>query len=205
MTKLALVLVMCSGCALLFQERLSDHYDPGREPRCSTTPGWYLWDGLIAVSEAAVLAADANGNVHLTSQEQLVAAAVGVVHLVSAVRGYGWVGDCEAAREAYDRGPQMTAQTSRRLGVTTPDPVGWLCMDSAATPAAGQCARLEAACVDTRALRIARAPDLTPCAPAEVAWCFRTGDGRLRCSPRRDACDAQLAAAGVDGACEETR
>lgn len=206
----AVVLASIPGCSFLFQERLPSGYTGQTEPRCSTAPGWWLWDGLIAATDVGVLALD--NDRHFLSQVEFVTfVASAVLHVGSMARGKGWADDCEEARDAYDN-PQAARSQPAVPRPHRPEPKGWLCASSPSTPGASACARYEADCVGVRELRVAATPDLGQCLPLELAWCFQPDLGKPRCAPDVAGCEAQRApvlASAVDaemvGACVETR
>lgn len=220
-----LPLLACAGCAVLFQEHLPDDHTPAQEPRCSTSPGWYLWDALIAAGDAAlILDADqvAPGN---TQQLVTVAALSGIAHGISAIRGISWRSDCEEARAAWDARPREVPVVRHRMPAGMH---GW-CFDAVKGP---RCFRSAAACsqayrrsdaaltaceehgAPTGGFRCcgatcARGADGDDCVDAEIVWCFEPELGRgAQCLVSSDACEAARATV-VDratiGACVEAR
>lgn len=103
MRRLALTLLLTSGCSFLFQEQLPKRYSPTTEPRCSRTNGPAFVDGLIAtVSAAALVYVAAIDDTKLSEQRAEVAAsAAGLFTFgVSATLGTRWARRCE---DAYAR------------------------------------------------------------------------------------------------------
>ncbi len=104
----AVALLALSGCAFLFQEHVQSPHAGSSEPRCTTSPGWYLWDGLIAVGDGGLLLLnDRQGNPLINGPTAAAVIVSGIVHFGSMIRGYEWAAECEQARADYDR--QRTA------------------------------------------------------------------------------------------------
>jgi hypothetical protein len=188
-----------AGCAALFQEHLSSEYAGTNEPRCSTSKGWYLWDGLIVAGDAAILLAD--GNTIPNSNEVIgVAVLSGVVHFFSMIAGSKWASECEAARHAYDentRALMAAPPPVRRRLRSVPASVAsgaFFCASSPTVVSASICAHGEAACEQARNAALGGVADLAECAPTEIVFCFQPELGserRARCAASLAACAAQ--------------
>jgi hypothetical protein len=89
---------------------------------------------------------------------------------------------------------EVAARANKRAMVEEPVPTprGFYC---AAGATVSICTRRQVDCDSARGAIVAAVPDVTPCAPAEAAWCFDAGSGE-RCSATSEACAAQRASAG---------
>jgi len=201
-------LIAGPGCALLFQEHLAHGYISQVEPRCSTAPGWYLWDGLIVLGDAVLLLHDEESDVKILSEEATLGVLVyAVAHLASFTRGREWAVECEDARRRFDEGgtavPPGAASVQRaRTQRDPPVNKGFFCSSSPTVSPASICKRNEATCEQGRTAAMLGVPDMSACALVDVAWCFAPGLGGqdpARCAGIAEACAAQHDAAVASG------
>lgn len=194
-----------SGCVWLFQEHESQPYVPNHEPRCTTSPGWWVLDGIGVPFDAALV---------VTKHDDGASLAIGLtslaIDLTAAVTGIVWAGQCSDAREEYDARPtpaEIVRDPDREAAPAERRTRGWFCASSETTAGAGLCARDRQACEQAREAAAVAAPDLEPCEPVEAAWCFLLADGRRRCTVSEDACKEKQAhtTATVRIECEERR
>ena len=126
---LVVALALTSGaCSVLFMETESPKWTPAKEPRCTATAGWPLWDFAITTAVGgggALLFADARsrydrGEISDEHGAKLQSSGVlmmlaGSLHLASGVVGVVRVNDCQKARRQRDaflrRHPQPRAPT----------------------------------------------------------------------------------------------
>lgn len=106
MRKVALSLVLLSGCSWLFQEHLASDRRKTDEPRCSTTPGWWLLDALLGAGNGLIAIDAASANPKPDNANAVLAGAlVGlVIHTASGISGERWAAECHDAQRAWDRG-----------------------------------------------------------------------------------------------------
>lgn len=232
---LFVVVSQLAGCAWLFQDKLAGGYDGYRgrsEPRCSTSNGWAVVDGVFAgLSVVSAIAAsgdetDPNAGVYVVS-----GIAWAIIHGASALSGTRWASDCQRAYADWnaDDAPSANDEAERRrlarelareqqrepAAAPPPEPTreaapllrGFFCSGSPAAPAAGLCTRQKVDCQSARAIAIGAVADLTECALVETAFCFDAGSGsdEERCAPSEVACGAQRATVSDGGECVETR
>ncbi len=207
-----LVALALPGCAFLFQEHVSSEYAYHSEPRCTTSPGWYVLDGLMAAGDAAILFVDDRSAKTLGPAVFATALVSGLIHFGSMVHGYRWADECDGARREYDlryAPPQPGNRiSSGHLPVVH---VGFFCASSPTAATASMCKRNESTCEHDRAAALTATPDIGACELADVAYCFDVGDA-IRCSGTTAACAAQrdeAAAMASDsttiGACAKAR
>lgn len=229
-----LVAVQLGGCAWMFQDHLTDgdrHYRGRSEPRCSTTAGWGIVDGVFA-SVNAISALVAVSDETTPYREAYIVSGIGwtVLHLASAVTASGWASDCRRSIAEYnaagDEEDQPAPARRARRPEPEPEPVreppsprpvappprtaprGFFCAASTSTPSAAFCTRIKSDCLRAREVALRVVADLSECALTETAYCFDAGGGEEdRCAPSADACEVQRTAAasgsgGVEvGAC----
>lgn len=121
MRLLALVVVLASsGCSMLLMEPLEDDWHHTREPRCTETAGFAVWDGVLALVDAGVgawsaYAAKEGGEDYDDIRPMLVGMAIAgigaaAVHAVSAGVGLRRADRCSAARVKRDLYVEWSAQ-----------------------------------------------------------------------------------------------
>lgn len=191
----AALAVCTSGCSVLFMERLPESYDVRRsEPHCSTSMGFVIWDGAIAVLDVATvpLLLQSDSELSSTNETLLLATVMGdaVLHVISAAIGASWANECAEARQqraAYSRAAPRVARPRakplrRRRAAGLPR--GFYC-------ASQSCAKEKASCEQ---FRIATG-DPTECTLVESAFCFAVHDLGV-CAPTPEACQRQRSVAG---------
>ena len=108
------VAVGASGCSFALMDRASAGDPPEREPRCTDTEGWPIWDSAVGTSSILVGGLQL-GVAHDTGSPAVVRAigianiVLGGVHLASAVAGFQWAGDCRRVRDDYFLGAPAEA------------------------------------------------------------------------------------------------
>jgi hypothetical protein len=169
------VLTLVTGCAALFQDRLKGEYrDTRSEPQCTTSNGWAIVDGILAVTNVlGGLAASSDDTLKEDKDTYLVAGLLwGGVHVVSAISGFTWASTCD---EAYARwqavDPTRSPASSGPVVSVQNDPNtanAFWCGDR------GRCTASASTCVGN-------------CSAQERAWCKPLDDGFV-CGRTRDAC-----------------
>lgn len=119
MLKMAAIAMVMTGCAWTFQEHEPQPYVVDHEPRCTTTPGWWLIDG-ISVGGDVALAIGSRDNGALLGVGLTSAA----IDLAAMATGTIWASECRDARRAYDERPEQLGERPR----PRPAPRGW-CFD----------------------------------------------------------------------------
>lgn len=204
-------LLLCSSCALVFQDRLKSEYDGRSEPQCSTGAGWAGLDLALAGLNVLGAAAASDDN-ELSADEKSAYMIGGIVwgalHLVSGVSGFAWASTCkDAYKEWNDDGQNQKrvddlaerTKLARSLAVDQPPPKpapprGYFCATSATS---GLCAREKTDCETAREAALSAVPDLAACAIVESAHCFDR-EGRERCFPTAELCAARGGEACVE-------
>ena len=104
MRALAAASVWCAlagpGCAWIFQDHLSGAYTPDPSLPCTTSPAWWIADGVLALADAAATILDASV-AHRTEDDNAALAVAGIgvaAHAASAVTGALWASTCRTAR-----------------------------------------------------------------------------------------------------------
>jgi len=180
-TALLAVMTSATGCAWLFQDRLHRESLSESQPRCSTSNGWAVSDGVIAALNVAGVAVTAfedtleNRSVVITSG--IISA---IIHSASAVTGVSWARECRQAYEDWNAsgaGLSMDAGQERRqgglelAGNRRNDPrrarAFWCAED-------GDCVVDQTTCGDG-------------CTRREAAWCSDSPGGFV-CRMTRDGC-----------------
>lgn len=218
-----LVMLWCTGCALTFQDHLPSDYAGQTEPRCSTSNAWWIVDALVAVGDVALVGAEASSR----NPDSLIIGtdvAEGLLSILSAAVGRGWVTECHEAQAAYDAAQlrERDEAEARRLryelrqqeagparaGPRPSPPRGFFCAASATNPAVSTCARERADCEQARDDIATGAADIGACALVETAWCFRRQEAAAwSCAQGEAACAAQRDGVtdGQPGECVERR
>lgn len=227
---LATALVMSSGCSWVFQERLPSNYKPKYQPRCSTSKGLVVLDGVFAVLNGLTVVAELANPARTTQDDALLlgGAIWTVVHMASGVSGSRWADHCRDAQDAWDADDgdarellhhqarvRRTLDDQPRVPVAPPPspvpsstrppapaPRGFYCASSPSLASVGACARAKDACLRASAVLAAATPDLSRCALVETAYCFDAGSGDAEdsCAPTADACAIQRERAIDDAA-----
>jgi hypothetical protein len=132
-----------SGCSWLFQDRLSGTYTGRSEPRCTTSGGWAVADGLLAtvgVAGALVIGTSDDYPEDVKNTYILGGILDLVIHGGSAISGGLWAAECERAYakwnsagmvedpDAVEERPERQVQPARKRwdpaidGDEDPDP-----------------------------------------------------------------------------------
>lgn len=104
----SVTLSLSGGCAWLFQDSLPSDYEQGRrEPRCSTSAGWQVLDGIFAIGNGITAVAEIAAPNRTDADNALMVTSVAwtVIHLASLRAGRRWAEECEAAQRSYDTAP----------------------------------------------------------------------------------------------------
>jgi hypothetical protein len=114
-TILAISFLM-TGCSAILMETVDDRWKPAREPRCTESSGFAVWDGLlflggagggVAMVAGAKALAEGGDKSQQGNVDQLVALGIGsivlgAVHLASAGYGTYQADRCANARRQRD-------------------------------------------------------------------------------------------------------
>lgn len=198
------VLALCAipGCVWVFQNHEPQPYTPNHEPDCTTTPVWWLLDGVSVSIDAGIAIAQRDDETML-----LIGAAGIVLDLAGMVTGIVWAKECQAAHREYaarpDPGPPRPPYVVRRRAAGRTGH-GWFCVGSPSS--AGFCTRDPDTCAIARDAATESASDLGACRLTKTAWCFDLATGDVRCFPSQDGCTSTIArAGGTAGECQERR
>ena len=202
---LGVVLALCvllSGCAWMFQDHEPQPYIPNHEPRCTTSPGWWMVDGVSVPFDVGFAIAERNDSAVLA-----INLAGLVIDVASMVTGIVWASACRDARAQYDARP---GQLPQPVYVVRPRDAassghGWFCASS--PNGVGLCTRDLGSCATARDAAASAGGEPGACRLAKTAWCFDLAAGGVRCFPSQDGCTSTIARAGADamGECEERR
>lgn len=108
----AVVLCLLLSSCVAFVEEVPERWTPKREPRCTATSGWVVWDALLAVGHGAAgvleakaisTADDAGIEIPETTKTLMLGNfAVAGLHVVSMIVAGQRIDECEDAREKRD-------------------------------------------------------------------------------------------------------
>lgn len=119
------VLLMLSGCSVIFMERVPDSHITGQTAHCTGSKGFVAWDTVLSVAHAvsAFGTFSVAGSVDESTKGSFqllggLSAAFSIVHLISAATGNGWANDCRDARLAESE----TDQPRTVIAAPSPSP-----------------------------------------------------------------------------------
>lgn len=104
-----LVLLGCSGCSLLFQNRLSGDYRGVSEPQCDRGKGLVTLDAVLGAADVGLgIASLVDNNPAISSNEKTTYAVFSfldaAVFTISALAGNAWANDCRDAWRRWEQG-----------------------------------------------------------------------------------------------------
>lgn len=215
-------LICTSGCAWIFQEHLPSDYEVGRhEPRCTTTIGWQVLDGVFGALNAVAVVGELENNTRTDQDDAVLLFGIGwvAIHTASLISGGRWAHECERAQREWDgseaephahsrpepeerepappRKVEPEAEPERKV-VWGKKPV--FCTAQTDDADRGPCFVDEAACKEARA----RTPDaLASCEPRTAAACFNAnrvldGERVSVCAVSVKDCEARRAEKAED-------
>jgi hypothetical protein len=177
-----------TGCSWLFQDRLRggfNNYTGQSEPRCSTSKGWPVVDGLFGGLHVLSTVLVATSEEPVENRDAILLGNVlwAVVHTASAITGASWASDCQRAYDEWDaiepEGAQRRAQEQARLALLE---LAGKSQNNPQQARAFWCAASTGDCVVDRA-----ACAENECSRQETAWCA-SDKGGFVCSKTRGGC-----------------
>lgn len=164
-------------------------------------------DGANAVG-GVVVAANESGKSGSSAAVVTAAAASSVLFLLSAWNGHHWAAECERARRDH-RDQEDIERQNRGIERQHRSWAGPAAIERFYCASAGTtsiCTRNFASCTVARDEVLSQPAqiDVTPCEPAERAWCFDREPGAEQCFADRPACLTRAAKVFPDDAtCDE--
>jgi hypothetical protein len=195
-TPIAAVLVVClTGCSFLFVEKLPGNYDRSTPPRCTTSKGAVVLDGVfLTLNTIQVIAAI---KIEEDTGQDMSAYVIGglvegLIFGISGLAGESWVDNCRKEVANYDA---STAQREiERAPTPRRDDRGFYCTTSPVDTAIGACNREMQMCERSQQRLVDAGHDVGPCVPATGAMCFAvlmSGKRQIGCAPTVRACERQ--------------